>query len=77
MIPGAADRSLLNQATRASEDSLVERAMLEDKIKATGTFVCIQLLNLSRRLTPVSRLGGDERGHTGTGRSRVLLAVAA
>jgi len=35
MIPGAADRSLLNQATRASEDSLVERAMLEDKIKAT------------------------------------------
>lgn len=36
MIPGAADRSLLNQAVRASEDSLVERTMLEDKIKATG-----------------------------------------
>ena len=36
MIPGAADRNLLHQAYRASEDVLVERAMLEDKIKATG-----------------------------------------
>ena len=36
MIPGAADRNLLSQAYTASEDLLVERAMLEDKIKATG-----------------------------------------
>jgi len=36
MIPGAADRNLLSQAYRANEDMLVERAMLEDKIKATG-----------------------------------------
>ena len=38
MIPGAADRNLLTQAYRASEDVLVERTMLEDKIKATGNF---------------------------------------
>ena len=36
MNPGAADRNLLSQAYRASEDVLVERAMLEDKIRATG-----------------------------------------
>jgi hypothetical protein len=39
MIPGAADRNLLSQAYRASEDVLVERAMLEDKIRATGNFI--------------------------------------
>jgi len=39
MIPGAADRNLLSQAYRASEDLLVERAMLEDKIKATGILI--------------------------------------
>jgi hypothetical protein len=45
MVPGAADRNLLHQAYRASEDVLVERAMLEDKIKATG----MQLVNFFER----------------------------
>lgn len=34
--PGSADRNLMGQAFKASEESLVEKAMLEDKIKATG-----------------------------------------
>ena len=34
-VPGSADRNLMRQAVNASEQSLVEQAMLEDKIKAT------------------------------------------
>ncbi len=33
--PGSADRNLLRQAVSASEETLVEKAMLEDKLKAT------------------------------------------
>ena len=33
--PGSADRNLLGQAVKASEQDLVEKTMLEDKIKAT------------------------------------------
>ena len=36
--PGSADRSLLGQAVKASESDLVEKTMLEDKLKATGAF---------------------------------------
>ena len=34
--PGAADRNLVGQAVRQSEQDVVEKTMLEDKIKATG-----------------------------------------
>lgn len=34
--PGAADRNLVGQAVHQSEQDLVEKTMLEDKIKATG-----------------------------------------
>lgn len=33
--PGAADKNLMQEAFQASEEDLVEKAMLEDKIKAT------------------------------------------
>ena len=35
--PGSADRNQVKQAVKNSEADLVEKAMLEDKIKATGT----------------------------------------
>ena len=35
--PGAADRNLVGQAVRQSEQDVVEKTMLEDKIKATGS----------------------------------------
>jgi hypothetical protein len=47
MTAGAADRNLLSQAYRASEDMLVERAMLEDKIKATGQCIHAMQFNFS------------------------------
>ena len=34
--PGSADRNQVKQAVKNSEADLVEKAMLEDKIKATG-----------------------------------------
>lgn len=34
--PGSADRSQMKQAVNNSEADLVEKAMLEDKIRATG-----------------------------------------
>lgn len=34
--PGAADRNLIGQAVKASEETLVEQVMLEDKLKTTG-----------------------------------------
>ena len=34
--PGSADRSQMRQAMKASEESAVEKAMLEDKLKHTG-----------------------------------------
>ncbi len=36
--PGSADRSQVKQAVKDSEADLVEKAMLEDKIRATGNF---------------------------------------
>ena len=55
MIPGAADRNLLSQAYRASEDMLVERAMLEDKIKATGrrAFAILGILGFEPKTSTV------------------------
>ncbi len=35
MVPGLADRNQVRQAVRASEEDAVEKAMLEDKLKAT------------------------------------------
>ena len=46
--PGAADRSLVGQAVRQSEQDVVEKTMLEDKIKATG-INCYQM-NLLQQL---------------------------
>jgi OTU domain-containing protein 5 len=41
--PGAADRNLVGQAVKQSEQDAVEKTMLEDKIKATGmSFLKIQ-----------------------------------
>jgi hypothetical protein len=51
MIPGAADRNLLSQAYRASEDVLVERAMLEDKIRATGNLILGNIQLWKKRCT--------------------------
>ena len=37
--PGSADRNLVSQAVKANDESLVERTMLEDKIRATGKII--------------------------------------
>jgi OTU domain-containing protein 5 len=34
-IPGLADKNVVKEATRQSEDMLIEQAMLEDKLRAT------------------------------------------
>ena len=39
--PGAADRSLVGQAVKQSDQDAVEKTMLEDKIRATGIYVLI------------------------------------
>ena len=36
--PGAVDRNQVKQAVKNSESDLVEKTMLEDKIRATGKF---------------------------------------
>ena len=38
--PGSADRNQVKQAVKNSEADLVEKTMLEDKIKATGMYIC-------------------------------------
>ena len=39
--PGSADRNQLKQAVKKSDSDLVERTMLEDKIRATGESILI------------------------------------
>ena len=41
--PGSADRNQLKQAVKKSDSDLVERTMLEDKIRATGESILIFL----------------------------------
>ena len=41
--PGSADRNQLKQAVKKSDSDLVERTMLEDKIRATGESTLIFL----------------------------------
>ena len=41
--PGSADRNQLKQAVKKSDSDLVERTMLEDKIRATGESILILL----------------------------------
>ena len=41
--PGSADRNQLKQAVKKSDSDLVERTMLEDKIRATGESISIFL----------------------------------
>merc|ERR1719400_2910949 len=80
--PGAADRNLVGQAVQQSEQDVVEKTMLEDKIKATdweATNEAIEeqvaresYLQWLRRQNQSHRLGSDERSHRRTGSKRIV-----
>ena len=58
--PGSADRNQVKQAVKNSEADLVEKAMLEDKIKATGNNKMPLMLgdHIPKCFHLCSRLGG-------------------
>ena len=49
--PGSADRNQLKQAVKKSDSDLVERTMLEDKIRATGESILFFLRENPKKLS--------------------------
>ena len=48
--PGSADRNQLKQAVKKSDSDLVERTMLEDKIRATGESILMYLRETPQKI---------------------------